>query len=105
MGGGTALNPDKIIMLKDGDIIGTERNSYIYDIQDPVKDNENDSTDIMVYPKSEMRLRVKEKTANPPKMFMDPSQVPEAMNTEGLKSILTGKARFLTVLKNPKYAG
>lgn len=80
MGGGTALNPKNFdFMVKDGDILGTERGGYIYDIKD-VKENLDDwHNNIFVFPESELRISISTDTTHPGPAFMDPSQVPEAI--------------------------
>lgn len=65
----------KTFLLKDGDILGTEKKSYIYGIKEGYSLGENNSTDIIIYPESEMKLSIDEKTTNSEHSFMDPNKV------------------------------
>jgi hypothetical protein len=89
-------------LLKDGDILGTEKNSYIYDIKDN-KSNENDSTNIVIYPKSELRIDIQEKVTNPLPAFMDPSKAKEVIKRNSKSSVTTQKLDSIELLEGIFY--
>jgi len=86
-------------LLKDADILGTEKGSYIYDIKDTTRDNENDSTNITIFPKSELKLNISEKTTNPAPAFMDPSQVKDAIKRNSKSTLTTQRLNSIELLE------
>jgi hypothetical protein len=63
MGGGVAVDPKNLdFLIKDGDILGTERGGYIYGIKDVTDDSENVTNDIMIFPESEIRIIIRTET-------------------------------------------
>lgn len=82
MGGGVAKDPKNLnFLIKDGDILGTERNSYIYEIKDAKEDSENVSNDIMIFPESELRITIRTETEHPEPEYMVPGEMPLAIKS------------------------
>lgn len=92
-------NAQTDFLLKDGDILVTEKISAISDIREESKEGENDSTQIVVYPQSELKVHISEKTANPQPGFMVPSQVPEAIKRNSKSTVITQKLLSLELIR------
>lgn len=78
--GSRALDPKNFgFRLKDGDILGTERGGYIYDIEDVEQNSENHFNDVFIFPESELRISIRTDTTHPEPEFMEPSKVPDVI--------------------------
>lgn len=84
--GSRLLNPnDKIFVLENGDVIETEKDSYVTlndshaTVTDSGSTKDKYNCEIFVYPNSEIRLDLRKKESHSEPSFMDPSQVPEAV--------------------------
>jgi len=96
-------NVEQTILLKDKDILGTEKKSYIYGIQDGISNDDNHSTDIIIYPQGEMRFYIDEKTTNPAPAFMVPSKVPDAIKKNSKSTVTQQTIKNIELLEGIFY--
>ncbi len=81
---------ENTFVLKDGDIIGTENSSYVFDLKE-YNETDKKSTSIIIYPKSEMRFSLNETVTNPAPAFMDPSKVSNAIKSKSKSTVISQK--------------
>lgn len=80
MGSGRALDPkNQGVILQGGDVLGTEKDSYIYDFVDTKQNMDDHNTDIIIFPESELRITIQRETTHPEPQFMVPEKVPVAI--------------------------
>lgn len=91
-------NEQADFLLKDGDILVTEKASAISEFREESKESENDTTQIIVYPKSEIKVNISEKTTNPAPAFMVPSQVSESIKRNSKSTVTTQKLLSVELL-------
>ena len=100
MGGGRALNPKNFdFILKDGDILGTEKDGYVYDIKDVKENLDNWSNRIFIFPESELRISIHTDTTHPEPAFMDPSQVPDAIKRASSATVNTDEIMEVELIR------
>ncbi|MCK9568072.1 hypothetical protein M0R72_03915 [Candidatus Pacearchaeota archaeon] len=96
-------NIEQTVLLKDKDILGTEKKSYIYEIRDGIPNDDNHSTDMIIYPQSEMRFYIDEKTTNPAPAFMVPSKVPDAIKKNSKSTVTQQTVKNIELLNGIFY--
>lgn len=96
-------NLEQTILLKDEDILETEKKSYIYDIRDGISNCDNYSTDIILYPQSEIKFFIGEKTTNPTPAFMVPSKVPESIKKNSKSTVTQQKIKNIELISGIFY--
>lgn len=100
MGGGVALNPKDVdFVLKDGDVLGTEKGGYIYNIKDVKEHSETYSTGVFIFPESELKISIHTETVHPQPAFMDPSQVPDAIKRTSKSTVITDTLLGVELIK------
>jgi len=77
------------VVLKEGDILGTENSSFIFDLKE-CEETEGRSTKLIIFPKSELKLSINESTTNRAPSFMDPSSVSSVIKNKS-KSTVTNQ--------------
>jgi hypothetical protein len=87
------------LMVKDGDIIGAEADSYVYGICDYEGNDDNNHTNVFIFPGSELRLSLEEKKTTPAPAYMDPGAVPDAVKRKSKSTVFTYKIRGIELLK------
>ena len=79
-GGRKALFPtsssDAPFIIRDGDIIGTEDKSFVLELKDEEQDEENNYWHIFIFPNSELKIGIDERTTHPEPAYMEPEKVP-----------------------------
>lgn len=96
-------NIEQTILLKDKDILATEKKSYIYDIRDGISNDDNHSTDIILYPQSEIKFFIGEKTTNPAPAFMVPSKVSESIKKNSKSTVTQQKIKNIELISGIFY--
>jgi len=96
-------NIEQTVLLKDKDILGTEKKSYIYDIRDGISNDDNHSTDIIIYPQSEIKFYIEEKTTNPAPAFMVPSKVPDSIKKNSKSTVTQQTLKNIELLEGIFY--
>lgn len=100
MGGGRALDQkNKGIILQDGDVLGTERDGYIYDFVDTKQNMDDHNTDIIIFPESELRITVQRETTHPEPQFMVPEQVPPAIKNATSNTVMSDSIEGIELIR------
>lgn len=100
MGSGKALDPkNKGIILQDGDVLGTERNSYIYDFVDTKQNMDDHNTDIMIFPESELRITLQRETTHPEPQSMVPEDVPPAIKKASSSTVMSDSIEGIELIR------
>lgn len=96
--GSQALNPNNEgFILKNGDIIITEENSYI-SLSDIIS-TEDYKREIFIFPNSEITINLSEKTTHPEPRFMDPSKVPEILKKKSKNTVISYNIQNFSPIK------
>lgn len=85
-------------IIRDGDIIGTENRSFVIDLKDEEQDEENNYWHIFIFPNSELKIFISEKTSHPEAGYMDPSQVPDIVKRKSSSTVHTHKIEKVELL-------
>jgi len=88
---------ESTFLLKDGDILGTEKASYIFDIRES-NDSDSSYTRITIFPKSELKISIEEKTTNPPPAFMEPSKASETIKRNSKSTVTNQKIKTIELV-------
>jgi hypothetical protein len=100
MGGGRPLDPkNQGIILQDGDVLGTERDGYIYEFVDTKQNMDNHNTDIIIFPDSEMRITIQRETTHPEPEFMVPEKVPLAIKNATSNTVISDSIEGIELIK------
>ncbi|MFA5651919.1 MAG: hypothetical protein WC933_00970 [Candidatus Paceibacterota bacterium] len=89
---------DLPLIIRDGDIIGTENKSFILDLKDENQDEENNFWHVFIFPNSELKISVKEIESHPAPAFMVPSQVPDAVKRGSSSTVFEHKIEQIELL-------
>lgn len=99
MGSGTAYPKNKGIILQDGDVLGTERDGYIYDFVDTKQNMDDHNTDIIIFPESELRITIQRETTHPEPQFMVPEQVPPAIKNATSNTVMSDSIEGIEMIR------
>ena len=89
---------DLPLIIRDGDIVGTENKSYVLDIKDEEQDEENNYWHIFLFPNSELKISVSEKISNSEPAYMEPDKVPSVIKKNSKSTVYTHKIEKVELL-------
>lgn len=84
-------------ILQDGDIIATDADSYLLDING--NSTENKKINVLMFPNSEIKIKVKKKQEDRKPSFIDPSIVPEIVKQRSTRTIITYSIESIELIK------
>ncbi|MBU3896378.1 MAG: hypothetical protein KJ697_00370 [Nanoarchaeota archaeon] len=100
MGSGIALDPkNQGVILQDGDVLGTERDSYIYEFMDTKQNMDNHNTDIIIFPESELRITIQREITHPEPEFMVPEKVPSTIKQLSTNTVNSDAIEGIELIK------
>jgi len=89
---------DSTFLLKDGDILGTEKASYVLNLRSNDDSESNGYTRITIFPQSELKISLSEKTTNPAPAFMVPSQVADTIKKNSKSTVTMQKLQNIELI-------
>lgn len=85
-------------IIRDGDIIGTEKRSFVLELKDEMQDEDNDYWHIFIFPNSELKISISEKVSNPEPSYMEPNKVPEAIKKNSTSTVYAYSIKNIELL-------
>lgn len=85
-------------IIRDGDIIGTEKQSFVLELKDEFQDEENNYWHIFIFPGSELKIGVNEKITNAEPAYMVPDKVAEVIKKNSTSTTINYSIRNIELL-------
>ena len=85
-------------IIRDGDIIGTEKSAFVLELKDEYQDEENNYWHVFLFPNSELKVSIKEIESHPAPAYMVPSQVPDAIKKGSSSTVFEYKIEQIELL-------
>lgn len=85
-------------IIKDGDIIGTEKRSFVLELKDEFQDEDNNYWHIFIFPDSELKIGIDERTTKEDPSYMEPDKVPAAVKKNSESTTINYSIRSIELL-------
>jgi hypothetical protein len=89
---------DLPFIIRDGDIIGTEKNAFVLELKDEFQDEDNNYWHIFIFPNSELKIGVNERTSKGEPGYMEPDKVSPAIKKNSTSTTVEYSIRDLELL-------
>lgn len=101
-GGKKVILPESIadlpLIIRDGDIIGTEKRSFVLELKDEEQDEDNDYWHIFIFPNSELKISISERITKPEPTSMEPEKIPEAIKKNSSSTVYSYSIKNIELL-------
>jgi hypothetical protein len=89
---------DLPFIIRDGDIIGTEKSAFVLELKDEFQDEENNYWHIFIFPNSELKIGVNERTNKREPAYMEPEKVSPAIKKNSTSTTIEYSIRDIELL-------
>ncbi len=85
-------------IIRDGDIIGTEKSAFVLELKDEYQDEENNYWHIFIFPNSELKIGVDERIKKEEPAYMEPDKVLPVIKKNSTSTTITYSIRDVELL-------